>query len=452
MPEDSKGLLLRLGRAVQFIAFVLWVGAGVGVPVALLVGDYGGALLVLVGVLFWQFLSSLLSALLPMESPGARCRFHYRVTAWGLVYCAVAVTFCVVSLHWGMNLIYLTAAFLLGGAVCAAVFPALVLKQTSAGWDLPEHVFAGDMFSVEFTLRNQKSGWGGLSAFGLRVGADGRDGSARAARHSIRRLAPGHEHSLVVRQYLPERGIHRLPPLSVSTRFPFGLVEASAEMQPEQEVLVLPRLGHIRQDVLLRYKGGEARWLLNLPLKDQQGEFRSLREYQQGDNPRHIHWATSARFRKLYVREFEQRQMHSVLILLDSHAPAEGSAEAQARRERFETAVSFTATLAALLSERNVFYAFASYCPDLRPLPYDVGYGHFYSLLETLALATTTSEHTFADLVEALSFHEVGGGGICLVTPGPLSAAQRSAALGRLAKGSVSIDVSQPEFHEIFTP
>ena len=449
---DTKTFVFLLARASRLIAVVLWIVVAITVPASLLLRSYSSGLLMLAVALSWQILSSLLWPLAPPKAPRARLRLRYRLTPWGLVYCGIAITFCLLSVHWGINLIYLTAAFLLGSAICAAALPGLSLRRTCAQWNVPDRVFAGDLFSVEVALRNPKGVRVGLSAFALRVGTDRGNGAASAAYHTIPRLAPGQEHGLTLRQYMPERGRHRLPPLRVSTRFPFGVLEASTEMRAERATLVLPRLGHIHQHALIRQTGGEAKWVQELARKEQEGEFRSLREYQHGDNPRHIHWATSARLHKLYVREFERREMHSVLLLLDAYAPEEDPREAQARSERFETAVSFAATLGALLTERNVFYAFAAYCSGLNSLPYDTGHGHLFSLLETLALAKTTSQHTLADLAGTLGFHQVGTGGICVVTPGPLTQEQRAAALGPLAQVSIWIDVSESGFHDIFSP
>ncbi|MCK4373668.1 MAG: DUF58 domain-containing protein [Candidatus Brocadiae bacterium] len=448
MSKDRQRALPGLVQAAQSIAIAAWVVAAVSLPATLLLHSYGTTLLIVILVVFWQFLAALMSAVFTSGPAAGRRRFHHKLTGWGLVYCAMVATFCLVSVHWGANLVYLTAAFLMGGAICSAVFPRLMLTGTGTEWDLPQHVFAGDPFSVELTLRNEKRL---LSAAGLWVGVDGRSGPDGAAQRYIWRLRPRQEHRMLLRQYLPERGIHRLQPVTVRTDFPFGLLQTSMESRPEQQVLVLPRLGRIHRDVLRRHKGGEAKWLLELRRKDQQGEFRALREYQHGDDPRHIHWPTSARLHKLYVREFERREMHSLLILLDSYCPADATAESRARRERFEKAVSFAATMASLLAERNIFYAFASCCPDLVALPYDQGRGHFFSVLETLALAQTTPERSLADLVNALSFHEVSTGGICLVTPGPLPREESAAALGPLTHCSVSIDVSEPEFDEIFS-
>jgi hypothetical protein len=84
-------------------------------------------------------------------------------------------------------------------------------------------------------------------------------------------------------------------------------------------------------------------------------------------------------------------------------------------------------------------------------LPYDSGPGHFYALLETLALAEPSAEHSLTDLLDTLSYHEVSRGGICLVTPGPISGPQNAAALGALAHCTVTISVSEPEFDEYFS-
>jgi uncharacterized protein (DUF58 family) len=203
--------------------------------------------------------------------------------------------------------------------------------------------------------------------------------------------------------------------------------------------------------MLRRHSGGEARWLQDLRRIDQEGEFRSLREYRPGDNPKRIHWPTSARLQKLYVREFERREMPSVLILLDSFVPEDQSAESAGRRERYERAVSFAATLGWLLNQRGIYYAFASFCPGLVTLPYDTGFGHLQSLLDALALADVTPEHDVGDLARALSFHDVSTGGICLASAGPVSRQAVSALLGRLGREAVVVDVCQPEFDDIYT-
>ena len=86
--------------------------------------------------------------------PASRSRFRCRPTNWGVVYGGIAGIFCLVSLHWGINLLYVSAAFLLGGALCGAAWPWLMLARLTVAWELPEHVFAREPFTATARLRN----------------------------------------------------------------------------------------------------------------------------------------------------------------------------------------------------------------------------------------------------------------------------------------------------------
>ena len=448
--QQQRHWTCSLVEAAQSIAFAVWIAAAVIIPAALLLRSYETALLAVILVFAWQLLAALLVwAFSVQRPPASRSRFRCRPTNWGVVYGGIAGIFCLVSLHWGINLLYVSAAFLLGGALCGAAWPWLMLARLTVAWELPEHVFAREPFTATARLRNAKRLF---SSFGLWVGTDGGPLEAGVEPVAVSRLRAGQTASLPVQQYMPRRGLQRLQPLTARTTFPFGLLEAARRTQLRRELLVLPHVGHINADLMRRHGGGEAEWLMTLRRRDPEGEFHSLREYRPGDNPRLIHWPTSARLHKLYVREFERREQHSVLILLDAYAPPAGpAAAAEERLARFEKAVSFAATLAALLTRMNTFYAFASYCPALVALPYDVGRGHLFSVLETLALAAATPDHALSDLGSALGGDEMVTGGACLVTPGP-APAQASAALGPLAHRMVTVDVSRPEFDEIYSP
>ncbi len=383
MSKRTDKLPVRLADAARFIALNGWIIALIGVPVTLAFRAYSGLLLVVIVAVFWQLLAVFALSVLPPAEGVVGTRVYRQMTRWGALYFAVTALFCVLSAYWGVNLLYLTASFLLGGLACSFVLPRLALGRTLASWHAPAHIFAGDPFSVEVRLGNHNRL---LSACALKVG--GNDGAVRR----IHRLPPGQSADLLIRQSLAERGLQPLSPVTLRTGFPFGLFETFVINENRRDVLVYPHLGHIHDETLVRHTGGEARWLTSVRRRDPQGEFHSLREYKHGDNPRHIHWPTSARLRRLFVREFERQEMHSVLMLLDASVPPGPQEQVEAREERLEKAISFTATLAGMLTRQNVFFAFASFCPDLVTLPYDSGQGHFHALLEALALAEPTAE------------------------------------------------------------
>ena len=119
-------------------------------------------------------------------------------------------------------------------------------------------------------------------------------------------IPPQGRRLLAYRRTFRERGRQSLASPGVSTQFPFGLVETSLEAGPGREIVVLPRLGAINSEALVRTGGHGASWLRAVSRKSALGEFRSLRQYREGDSVYHIHWRTSARMRELYVKEFER--------------------------------------------------------------------------------------------------------------------------------------------------
>lgn len=48
--------------------------------------------------------------------------------------------------------------------------------------------------------------------------------------------------------------------------------------------------------------------------------FNSVREYQYGDDVRHIDWNVSARTRNLYVKEYIEERELSVMLMVDCSA------------------------------------------------------------------------------------------------------------------------------------
>ena len=68
-------------------------------------------------------------------------------------------------------------------------------------------------------------------------------------------------------------------------------------------------------------------------------DFYTLREYQQWDDLRRVHWPSSARTDQLMIRQLETPWQSRALVLLDVRAPSYESQEA------FERAVSGAATV-----------------------------------------------------------------------------------------------------------
>ncbi len=169
----------------------------------------------------------------------------------------------------------------------------------------------------------------------------------------------------------PKRGLNRLPPLTIRTSQPFGLVSASLQISHDAEIIVLPAIGRIRRDLKTRInKWIEAQSLTPDPGDD---ELARLRNYRPGDHPHRIHWKASARHRSLLVTERHAAGCRRLALVIDTTTGADA--------RKLERLIAVAATLVDYFCSEGWNVAL---------------YGHFaphgvegtkLRLLETLALA-----------------------------------------------------------------
>ena len=142
---------------------------------------------------------------------------------------------------------------------------------------------------------------------------------------------------------IPKRGRYRIGPLQLDTRFPLGLVERGLIVGETTDLLVHPRVGRVN-----------AGWRKKLARTREQAvgssrragsfddDFHRVRDYQTGDDPRSIHWPTSARRGSLVVREFREARDRPLSILVDLWSDFSNESD-----ERVERALDLAATIAA---------------------------------------------------------------------------------------------------------
>jgi uncharacterized protein (DUF58 family) len=143
---------------------------------------------------------------------------------------------------------------------------------------------------------------------------------------------------------LRHRGAYQFGPLRLASRFPLGLIERGQVFALPDRILVYPRVGRLTQTAQRQLLGAAE---LSSNRRAHTGvfhdEFHHLREYRAGDNPRAIHWRTSARRGALILREFEQNREQHLTLILDLWQPESGVVADD--RERTEWALSLAATV-----------------------------------------------------------------------------------------------------------
>lgn len=268
----------------------------------------------------------------------------------GLMYLLVMTVAFVASLIGRSNMLMLVFSIMAGPFVVNGWVIYSLLKKNTVGRRLPRSVMAGESVSVEITLENRKR-W--FSTWLMVV----RDQVTRARHRRMMEndddtlepavlfasVRPQSSRTASYQLRLGHRGRYQFGPLEVSTRFPLGLVERGYASDVRGELLVHPQIGR-----LLPAWNEEPRMAAELVQRSvtRRGvfddEFHHLRDYRPGDNPRDIHWRTSARRNGLMVRQFHQSRDRGLIVLMELWQPDRPSQE---DRDRVELAVSFAATI-----------------------------------------------------------------------------------------------------------
>jgi uncharacterized protein (DUF58 family) len=145
------------------------------------------------------------------------------------------------------------------------------------------------------------------------------------------------------------RGRHRLGPLGVRLRDPFGLSTRVAAISGSGEVLVLPKvlaLGAGRPPGSGIGAEGAVPHMVALHGEDDV----SIRSYRDGDDLRRIHWPATAKTGELMVRQEDRPARRRAVVVLDSRASGHKGTGATSS---LEWAVTAAASITAHLCEEG---------------------------------------------------------------------------------------------------
>ena len=149
-----------------------------------------------------------------------------------------------------------------------------------------------------------------------------------------------------------DRGIYRVGPARVFSRYPFGLIKSWFGLPDPVEFHVAPRLGKLHPSwerrIASHVVGADS---VRRKRGMDEDEFYALRAWRAGDSLRQIHWRTTAKSGELMVKQFDQKTHRDIAIALDlrSTRGLDSQAFDTSERDRIETLLSFAATLLARL-------------------------------------------------------------------------------------------------------
>lgn len=270
------------------------------------------------------------------REPPRRLQF----TREGKYFVGITLGVGLAAINTGNNLLYLLLGMMLSLIIASGVLSEVSLRALTVTRQPPARIFAQRPFLMGIGLCNGKSR---LPSFSIEV-EDLVGPRALDKKCYFLKLPPGRLQHTSYRHTFSRRGRYTYSGFRLSTKFPFALFRKSRLVAAPGQVIVFPQLSPPPAIVPppSRRSGAELRGA-----KGRQGEFHGLRQFREGDDPREIHWRSTARHGRAMIREHEEELARRVTLLVDNALPDGERCSDEASLAGLERVVSLCASLAA---------------------------------------------------------------------------------------------------------
>ncbi len=312
-------------------------------------------------------LASILRAARATREAWKRLRAWRRIsfTPGGLVFTVGTFAVGFAALNTGNNLLYLLLGAMLGFITVSGWLSEQAIRGLVVERHFPRAVTVGQELRLTYRVTNMKPK---LPSLAVELVEEGLPGRAFLAH-----VAPGGTTITRSLNSFVRRGIYPLRALTLATSFPFGLFLKERDVELVAQVIVWPRTD---RPVQIAIPGTGPSPRTEGPPRGgagYRGEYRSLRPYRAGDDPRDIHWRSSARLREPVLREYERDGARTRWICLDLRGEPGDEAE---------VAVEVAAAVAARAAAEGHSFALAA---GSTLVPPDDGPGQLERVLDVLA-------------------------------------------------------------------
>jgi len=227
----------------------------------------------------------------------------------GLMLGVTLMILLVASINYQLNLGYLLTFLLAGSALIGMHVCHGTLRGLALHLQAPGAHYAGATAPVDIRLTNTRRAT--RHGIGLSIL------DSRASKYWVWTDVPGQGNSTVQVAFKPTgRGLHRLPTLTVETRFPLGTFRVWTVWRPAAQVLVYPAPeSHAPPLPPGEPRSGDA---ANASRARDTGELDGVRGYKRGDPLRLVVWKKAAKADKtgngLVVRDSAQANTYELWL------------------------------------------------------------------------------------------------------------------------------------------
>jgi len=231
-----------------------------------------------------------------------RNRIRTRPTKEGLIFLGLTFFIGFAALNTGNNLLYLTFGMMLSLIAVSGILSMINLRKIDVSYSPSQSIFALTPASFKFLLSNKKKL---VPSYSITV-------QVAEEKSYVAYLPPDSTRTLYIRCFFKKRGMNVLPEIHISTRFPFGFFKKWISIDFERkDILVFPRIEKIfLENFECKHRIGE----LHSERSGLGDDLRFLKPFQEGDNPKLIHWKLSAKVGDLIIRELHEDESKRAIL------------------------------------------------------------------------------------------------------------------------------------------
>lgn len=313
----------------------------------------------------------------------------------------------VAAINRGQALPWAIAALLLATLITGFAWPRWLVKHLLVTRTGPERAEEGETIHFHVTVRNH--GW--LPRFMVEVvdhlpfvgAAQGTATSGGKVLGVVAYIGGNATRSFDVPLLCEKRGFYQLGPTGLTSSFPLGLAEARQQKNGGVQTLTIyPDIFSIVSLPLAGTPSEIHRGGFLLPEGAGAAEFSGLREYRRGDNPRHVHWPSTARLNELMVKEFEPLASASLHIALDLSADANVG---KGKHSSFEYAVRIAASIGRYACSNGMPVRLDGEGSSSLTIDSGSGEAHFRSILDALAIVDADGATPYSKVLQSVAMH-----------------------------------------------
>lgn len=212
------------------------------------------------------------------------------------------------------------------------------------------------------------------------------------------------------------RGHYSVGPIRITLGDAFGIFRGVREFRSRATITIYPRIHHIEGlPVPLSQPFGPVR-TREKAFEDSSNQ-AEIRQYRPGDNPRHIHWKTSARMGELMLREYELNATTPIYLFPDLAAVGQFNPMDGDGPSTEETVVELAASLASLGLRRKMDVGMVCHGQDRFTVTTGRGFRTFHEVMEVLARVEARGRLPIEQVLELEAAHLPNKSTLVVITP-----------------------------------